>query len=319
MKTIALKWTFFAGWLVSAGFACSAGPLRLADVPAEPAWVVHVDCDYLRATDIGQYLLTQFQKPEIQAKLEAFTTIFNFDPRKDLHGFTLYSVGKSPEDGLLLLYADVDPARLEVFARAAKDYKSASHNQHVIHSFIDDKRPAKDGVKPRTYASIVGTKLVVLSQREARVAGALDVLDKTAPNLSGSSGFPNLGAAGGSFAVEAAARKLDLSDSDPNAAVFRLAKLVRLQLGEAQHRLTGRLSLVANDEEVAGHILSVGQGLVSLAKLQQDKPEAARLAEALSIKQQGSEVVATLSLPAGDVVEFMKTKAARKAERENEK
>jgi len=304
--------------MIAAAYACSAGPLRVADVAAEPAWVVHVDCDNLRTTDIGQYLLVQMQKPEIQAKLEAFTAIFNFDPRKDLHGFTLYSSGKAPADGVLLLYADVDPARLEVFAKAAKDYKSTVHNQHVIHNFIDEKKRAKDGVKPRTYASIVGTKLVVLGQREARVAEALDVLDQAAPNLASSSAFPSFGSTDAVFAIQAAARKLELSDSDPNAALFRLARQARLQIGESQHQLTGRLSLMANDEEVAGQMLSVGQGLVALAKLQQAKPEAAKLAEALSIKQQGAEVVATLSLPSSDVVEMMKAKAARKAEREDE-
>src|SRR5260221_4461451 len=283
MKKIVSNLGLFAGCLLVALFTASGGGLRPADVPAEPVWVVHVDCDNLRTTDIGQYLLTQLQKPEVQAKLEAFTTIFNFDPRKDLHGFTLYSSGKSPEDGVLLLYADVDPARLEVFAKAAKDYKSAVHNQHVIHNFVDEKKHARDGVKPRTYASIVSTKLVVLGQHEARVAEALDVLDKAAPNLSSSSAFPNFGSPGSSFTIEAAARKLELSDSDPNAAVFRLSKMVRLQLGETQHQLTGRLSLMANDEDVAAHMLSVGQGLVSLVKLQQGKRELTRLADALSI------------------------------------
>src|SRR5258707_13633530 len=40
-----------AGGVVAAGFKCFAGPMRPADVAAEPAWVVHVDCDNLRATD----------------------------------------------------------------------------------------------------------------------------------------------------------------------------------------------------------------------------------------------------------------------------
>src|SRR5215472_8698729 len=104
------------GWVMVAGTACWAGPVRMADVPAEPSWVVHLDCDNLRTTDVSQYLLGELKKPEAQAKLQAFTAIFNFDPLKDLHGLTLYSKGKAPVDAVLLAYVDVDPARLSVLA-----------------------------------------------------------------------------------------------------------------------------------------------------------------------------------------------------------
>ena len=101
-------------------------------------WVLHVDCDGMRPTAIGQFLLAEMDKPEAQAKFAAFQTIFNFDPRKQLHGLTLYSTGKAPEDGVLLVYADFDPERLVTMAKAAKDYQSTTYKQHVIHNWIDD-------------------------------------------------------------------------------------------------------------------------------------------------------------------------------------
>ena len=140
----------------AAGLPAWAGPLQRADVPAEPAWVLHLDCDSLRPTAIGQYILSEMEKPEAQAKLAAFQTIFNFDPRKQLHGLTLYSTGKAPEDGVLLVYADFDADRLVTLAKAAKDYQSTTYKQHVIHNWIDDKKKAKHGVKPRVYAAIQG-------------------------------------------------------------------------------------------------------------------------------------------------------------------
>src|SRR6266581_4570970 len=117
--------------------ATLAGPLNRADVPAQAAWVVHVDCDILRPTTIGQYLLTELDKPNVQAKFAAFQSIFSFDPRKQLHGFTLYSAGSSAEDSVLLLYADFDPDRLVTLAKAANGYDSVTNGQHVIHNWID--------------------------------------------------------------------------------------------------------------------------------------------------------------------------------------
>ena len=295
--------------------SATSTPLQRADVPAEPAWVLHVDCDSLRPTAIGQYLLAEMEKPDAQAKFAAFQTIFNFDPRKQLHGLTLYSTGKAPEDGVLLVYADFDADRLVTLAKAAKDYQSTTYKQHVIHNWIDEKKKARHGVKPRVYAAIQGGHIVVFAQQEARVAQALDVLDRAAPNLAGSGVFPQLGASGSSSFLQAAARKLDLPDSDPNAALFRLAKMARLQIGEAQGQLKATLNLEANDEEVARQMASVGQGLVALMKLQKDNPGSVSLPRGSRSSRMGPSVVATLAVPTADAIELMKADAASKAQK----
>ncbi len=319
LKTTLLKTALCAGALAAAGLSATAVPLQRADVPAEPAWVVHVDCDGLRGTTVGQYLLGEMNKPETQAKLAAFSAVFNFDPRTQLHGLTLYSTGAAPEEGVLLVYADFDPDRLATLAKAANDYQSTPHNQHAIHSWIDANKKPKNDVRARTYAALFGARVVLFGQREAPVAQALDVLDRAAPSLAGGSTFPQLGAAGGTSFLQAAARKLDLPAKEPNAAIFRLSKSGRLEVGEAQGRATATLTLEANTEEVAKYMTSIGQGLVALMKLQKEKPETAKLAEALSLKQDGAHVVVNLALPATDVIEMMKADAARKAAKKAQK
>src|ERR1035437_2847680 len=74
--------------VVAAGLTTFAGPLQRADVAAEPTLVLHVDCDTLRTSAIGQWLLSEMDKPEAQAKFAALQIMFNFDPRKQLHGLT---------------------------------------------------------------------------------------------------------------------------------------------------------------------------------------------------------------------------------------
>ncbi len=295
--------------------SAQGSPLQHGDLPAEPAWLLHLDCDNLRQTVTGQFLLTEMEKPELKAKLEIFQSLFSFDPRHALHGLTLYGGGKAPEDGVLLLYADFEPAKLETLAKAANGYESSTHRQHTIHTWLDEKRRAKDGSRARNYAAIHGKRVVVFGQRASRVASALDVLDHTVAVLSATDPFVQFGNGANTSFLVGAARKLDFPGSDPNAAILRLSKVFRVQLGERQGQLNGLLCLEANNEEVAQNMASIGQGLVSLMKLQTDKAETAKLAEALALKQDGSAVNVSASLPAAEVVGWIKSKEHKKAEK----
>ena len=285
------------------------GPLQRSDVINDPVWVIHVDADGLRQTVVGQYVLAEMTKPEAQKKLAAFQAIFNFDPRKELHGVTLYGATKAEEDGVLLIYADFDPARLTTLAEGAKDSKSATHGQHTIHNWIDEKKMEKNGVKPRTYAAIHG-KVVLFGQKESRVAEALDVLDRTKPNLAANAQFARLDDI--PAFIQGAARKPELPAGDPNAAILRQSKMVMLTVSESQRKLEATLALEADTEEIAKQIEAVGRGLIGLMSLQ-PKPEGQKFAQALSVQQEGLVVRVRLALTADDAVQLMKDDAARKA------
>src|SRR5271155_3063307 len=187
MNSYLSKITLGAGCAGVAGPGAHGAPLRRVDVASDPVWVLHVDCDALRPTAVGQFILSEMDKAGAGSKLAAFEAIFGVDPRKQLHGVTVYSGGQQ-EEGVLLVYADFDPNRLEMLAQSADDPKSTRHNSHVIHSWIDNKKKPKDGVQPRTYAAIEGSR-VIFGQREDVVAAALDVLDGTAANLASSKAF----------------------------------------------------------------------------------------------------------------------------------
>jgi hypothetical protein len=230
---------------------------------------------------------------------------------------SLYGASKAPQDGVLILYADFDPERLVTLARAARDSQNTSHGQHTIYSWIDDKKN-KHGTSQRIYAAIAGSR-VIFGQKESRVGLALDVVDGASTSLATSPAFTPLGNPADTSFLEAAARNLDLPDSDPHAAILKLSQSVRLQVAENQQQLKANLTLQANDEEVAGHINSIAQGLVALMKLQKDKPESVQFANALTLKQDGAQVVVSMALPDNDAVAMMKADAARKAQRKAEK
>jgi hypothetical protein len=312
MKQYIWKIALCAACFSAGGPLAHAAPLQRADVIADPAWLLHLDCDGLRPTTVGQYILSEMDKPEAKAKLLAFQSIFNFDLRNQLHGVTLYGSSGAPEDGVLMVYADFDAGRLMTLAKAASKYQSSAHNQHVIHSWLDDNKKDKNGVKPRVYAAIQGNR-VIFGQREDRVGQALDVLEGVSASMAAGRAFPDLGVPGNGHFIEAAARKMNLPDSDPNAAILKLSQSVELVVGEGQQKLQGALTLGADSPQVAAQVFAIAQGLVGLMKLQSDKPDSVTIANALAITQDGSRVVGNLVLPASTVVEIMKADAARKA------
>jgi len=303
-----------ASLIVIAAFSpAGATSLQRTDVPADPMWLVHMDFDRLRPTTVGQYIMAELEKPEAQAKLASFQAMFKFDLKTQLHALTLYGMGEAPEQAVLMVYADFDSEHLSALARGAQEYQGTNHNDHAIHSWIDASRKGKGGSPARTYAAAQASRVLIFGQTEAAVAKALDVMDLSAANLTGSKAFPALD--NGSAFFQAAAQHLKVRDSDPNAAVFRLSKSVRLQIGEDQNRVKATLQLSASDDDVARQIASIGQGLISLIKLQRDRPEANKFADALTLKQDASDVIVTMSLAAPDAVEIMKADAARKAKK----
>jgi hypothetical protein len=247
----------------------------------------------------------ELQKPEPQAKFAALQMMVNFDPRTQLHGVTLYTTGSDAKDGVLIVYADFEPERLVTLARAAKDYQSASHGNHVIHSWLDEKKPDKS----RVYSCIHGNR-VIFGQRQSALASALDVLDGAA-NLQSSGLFPQLGA--GQAFIQAASRKVDVADNDPSAAILRQSKAIRLEIGEAAQKAFGTLTLETGNEEIAGHINSIANGLLALMKLQTNNPAASKLAANAALSLSGANVVCSWGFPADEVVAFLKAEAARKA------
>jgi hypothetical protein len=287
-----------------------AGPLQRTDLPVEPAWAVHLDIDAFRSSSIGQVVAQELRKPAVENKMEAFKAMFNFDPRTALHGISVYAVENKPDDGVIVVYADFDAQRLEALVKGAKQYQSSAHRSRTLHSWIDEKQSADGVVTRRMYSAVAGQRLL-FAQREDRLASALDVLDGFTGNLSTSPLFPQLGAPSQAVFFQAAGRKLDLPTSNPNAALVKLSQEMRLEVAESAGAVNATMNLLAKDEEVAGHLNSIAQGLLALMKMQTDKPERVKLAESMAIKLDGSVVTGTLSLPSADFLRLLKAVAGK--------
>ena len=306
------------GCILSASVAGFAEPVQRTAITRDATWALHLDVDALRSTAVGKHVLTELEKPEEQAKFFAYQMFLSFDPRKSLHGITLYGTTANPNDSVALIYADFDPAHLTRLAEMAEDHKATTNGQHVIHSWIDAKRREKEGGEPRSYAAI-HTKAVLFGQEEQRVAETLNALEGRNAGLNPGVLFPNSTAGAGVPILQGGAVKIEMQGAEPHAAVFRQAKAMSLNVAEMDGKIVGTLNLDAVNEEVSKHMATVARGLVSLLALQTDKPETVQFARSLSVVEEGARTVIKVSLSSDEVVKAMTAAAAQKAIAEKSK
>lgn len=278
-----------------------AGPFNPKDVAADPALLVHVDCDALKSSTVGQSILSQ---PDVSDKLAAVGAIFDFDIRKQLHGLTVYTTEEHPKDGALIVYADFDPDRLITLAKANEGFRSVTNGSHVVYSWVDEKKKGKDGEGRRVCGAILGHR-VIFGQDETHLADALNVIDGQSPSFSGKKvlGEPE---AGESILVQGVLLKFDFDSADQNAAIFKMSKSVRLKLSEKDSTMTAKVRFEAADADTANNIGNIAQGLLAVLKMQKSDANATKLANAIVIKQDGATVGLTLSVPSSELIDAIK-------------
>jgi hypothetical protein len=291
----------------------SAAPFDPKDVAADPGLLVHVDCDALRGSSVGQSILSE---PEVQDKLAAVGALFDFDLRTQLHGLTVYTTEEHPKDGALIVYADFEPNRLITLAKAADGFESVTNGSHVIYSWLDKKKKGKEGDETRVCGAIMGHR-VVFSHNESHLADALNVIDGKSPNYSGKKGLPEADA-GESILVQGVLLKFDFGDSDQNAAIFRMSKAVRLKLSEMAGTMTAAVHFEASDSDTATQISAIAQGLVAVLKLQKTDANALKLANAIVIKQDGAAVGLKLSTPSSELIDMIKAQQKKEEQKEHD-
>jgi hypothetical protein len=287
-----------------------AAPFNPKDVAADPALLFHVDCDALRASSVGQSVLSE---SEVQDKLAAVGALFDFDLTKQLHGLTVYTTEGHPKDGVLIVYADFDPNRLITLAKAAEGFQSASNGSHVIYSWLDDKKKAKGGERPRVCGAILGHR-VIFGQNDSHLAEALEVMEGHAPAISGHKGLAEPDP-GESILAQGELLKFDFDSDDQKAAIFKMSKSVRLKLSEVANNMTATVRLEAADADTAANVANIAQGLLSLLRLQKADANALKLANAIVIKQDGPTVGLTLSEPSSELIDMIK-EGQKKAEQQ---
>lgn len=290
---------------IAATIGVEGAPLKCADVGAEPARLLHIDFDAMREAYVGKYLLYQLDKPEMHSNMVAFQSIFSFDLRRQLHGMTIYSASSTPNDSVVITYADFEPTQLVKLLTSRDAAFTITNHQHVIYSWIDKNKNSgvPDGV--RKYAAIVGDSLIAANAQRS-VIDALAVVDGSTPSFSPSKAKTEFDTTGVTNFVLASAQNLEFLGPDSNMALLKLSKGVKLTASESDEVLKATLTVDAGDEQTARQMSLVAQGLITGLGLQKENPLAAKLAGGMTTQLEANRFQVKLSVSSEDVMVALK-------------
>lgn len=290
---------------IAAVVGVAGAPLKCTDVGAEPARLLHIDFDAMRETYIGKYFLYELDKPEMHSNMVAFQSIFSFDPRRQLHGMTIYTANSTPDDSVVITYADFEPARFVKLMTGGEGSFAITNNQHVIYSWIDTNKNSGDSEGVRKYAAILDGRVLAGNSR-LNVAGALAVVDGRAPSSSPEEVAKRFDPLVATNFVLASAQNLEFLESNPKLAVLKLSKWVKLKASESNEVLKATLTVEAGDEQTALQMSQVAQGMITWLGLQKEDPWATKLARGITVQLEATGFRVELSVSSKDAVAALK-------------
>jgi hypothetical protein len=279
-----------------------AAPINKATVSGKAEWVLHVDNEAFLKTKLGQAIRAELAAQGLEQKLADFKAVFSFHPIDDIKNITIYGVGKEPTQGVVLVQGNFDQAKLDALVRMNATFKSADYGKYKVDSWIDENKPNSE----RIYGVWHGTDRLLLSQGEAAVKTALDVLDAKADTAVGKTliGEPVKGA----FLTITAEKVGEMVKGDQNAAVFQQAERLTLTLGEKDGRcfITGALATKSKDE--ATTINQALQGMLAFVKLatMEKMPKVAEIANAMKIIAENESVGLHFEWDSADLIATLK-------------
>lgn len=266
----------------------TAAPLSSKTIPAQAGVVAHIDLDAIRGSSTYGVLTKKFAKEigEGKQELQSELAPFDIDILLNASGMSFWAKGDDSDDGAVIMHG-IDTRKLSKLIDKIPGHKQEKKRGLTIHSIDGDGSFA-----------LVGSR-VVFAKDASQVILTVDVIEGRAKSIARSRQMPSLKGTNGSFLVAAidanTAKSLRqhtqsalLSKGSIQGAVF--------QIGERNGNLKANLTVQTSGSDVAKKLTEVAQGGVALLSLAADEPELKRLISGLSINQQGSNVVAEISV-----------------------
>jgi len=193
------------------------------------------------------------------------------DPRKDLHGITVYGKKLGKNEGVLIIHADLDRKLLLGKVRGFPDHEATSYRAHELHAWTDAK--GKKNERPVAGAFHKPT-VVVFAPTVDELKAALDVLDGRSPSLDGKSS-PLAGAPPKGAILLARATGLAEAALPFKSPPLTQSQSISLVIGEHQGELFAEARLAVKTQETAEHVKSILEGVRAVAELQRGNDPAA--------------------------------------------
>jgi hypothetical protein len=309
----------FASWaaFLAMALAAQADPLNKQHVAGDAKWLIHLDCDNLRRTQIGDFLLQNLLAPKLaEATGDLKFNLSNVVQR--ISSVTAYgtdfSIGPVPT-GVLLINTDTETQKAlegllvaQILANTNGPVKKLEGDgAQSVYSFANQVFIAPEKGGP-----------IVISKSQAQLDATRELLAGKGPSLATSKNLNEFPVIANSFFFVGLADAASLPNSIPaQAKVLQMADGGRIALGEKEDRVFLDLALRGKTVEVTRQIQQVIEGMVALVSLGQ--PENAELTELVkSTKVAAADQVISISVnyPTSKVIARLKEGMAPKLQKD---
>ncbi len=242
--------------------AAWAGPLNKDQVSGDAKWVVHLDVQAATASQVGQWALKRLADHGLDAKLKDFTTLFGFDPTKDLKGVTLYGARYEEADAVAVIQANVDKAKLLDLLAKNDGHAEIAYGDRTIHKW-SEKRGGEPVAK---FGCFAAADLTMISGNLDVLKSALDVLDGEKASLA-KGGLAVLPEPSPGSILLLAADDLVVPEQAKHKAVLDRVKSVSVEVGEADGQVYFRDVIIAKAAEDGAQVRRLLNGLLAMVAL----------------------------------------------------
>ncbi|HVR37211.1 MAG TPA: hypothetical protein VMS21_15320 [Methylomirabilota bacterium] len=296
--------------ILSLGLATSlfAGPLQTDHVSADAKWLLHVDVDAFRKTQLGAVAQKEIVEKHVQKAGEEA----QFDFAKligTLHSITAFGTRFEPGDdptGVALIMTEPDTVKaLEGFAAAQLlnqpegDLQKLSHAAGALYSLKDELfvLPMEGG------RLLVGKSRASLDDAHKVLGGGGAALN----SANKFSGYPDV--ADSFFFLAVAEGFSQNANVPPQARILQMTDGARLVLGEKGSSIFLNLALKTRNAEVTSQVKQVIEGMKALVALGgQENPDLNRLVNSAKVSDSDRLVTLSLEYPVAGVIEKIEKK-----------
>ena len=283
-----------------------AEPLDVKKVAADAKWVVHVDVDAMRDSVVlnKAYKKCMEMHKEAAERMDKLPGMIGMDPRKDLHGITVYGKDLDKRKGVLILHADVNQELLKEKAAKAPDHKVAKCGDYEVHSWT---MKCHKGTQTVNGAFFKPNVMVFASSQDA-VEAALAVLAGKSPAITGEdSPLARRTLPGSMFIARAVA-----VDPKTRCPVLKQADSYRIALGENDGKSFYRAQLNMKSTEAVAQVKAITEGFRAILSLNKGMDaDVLKLVDGLKVAGEGKTLSISWSAKADDVWAAIE-KAAKK-------
>ena len=299
----------------------AASPLDTSRVPVDAKWVAHLDVQATMKSDLGVLVIEDLRAMGLEDGVRKIRAIFGVDPLTGFTGITMFGRSYGEEDGVIMIEAVADTARLEELLEAGDDYRKSSYNTRTIHSWVEAEGKAKGtrkyGVVDRKNRE--GSSLIIVANDRDRLTGTLDVIDGRKANITKTTkdvlkARPDKGSMlyiAADNVAEAAKEK------DAHSAMVRTARSMILDVGEQKGVTFIDMQVNTNTAQQARNLQQMVRGMLAAVSMAQESAEhpLTQLVDAVEVNAAESTTLARFTYDSQELYAVLKQlHAEREAE-----